>query len=123
MSVFVVAYTAALNEINIPLKGVFMCGIVVSQAPGSRQVFCLTACKTLIQIAMIRQVLLLDNGEITVVKTVDRIVLKEIPTEKFKGTVGIGHTRWRPTAYPRYNAHPHLSGNRRFAVDGIIELY
>ena len=58
-----------------------------------------------------------DIGEIS--KLAD-----ELPD--FKGTVGVGHTRWATHgAVTKQNAHPHLSSNKKIAIvhNGIIENF
>ena len=49
---------------------------------------------------------------------------KKLP--KFKGTIGIGHTRWATHGVvSKVNAHPHLSSNKKISIvhNGIVENF
>jgi glucosamine--fructose-6-phosphate aminotransferase (isomerizing) len=71
----------------------------------------------------------LDKGVISVAKAsgqIKNLCLKINDGADFKGSVGIGHTRWATHGAPTdTNAHPHMSNDGKFAIihNGIIENY
>src|SRR3990172_7450013 len=63
------------------------------------------------------------NGSIEVYKDAVRVKALEETAPKFKGTTGIGHTRWATHGGPsQINAHPHIdcTGNIAVVHNGII---
>lgn len=70
----------------------------------------------------------LENGKLSVLKTVGRVnaLYESTRLQSFSGTMGIAHTRWATHGKPsEANSHPHLDNKGVFSVvhNGIIENY
>jgi glutamine---fructose-6-phosphate transaminase (isomerizing) len=104
-----------------------MCGIVAYIGPKDATAFLLEGLQRLeyrgydsAGVAVIGKA-----GALKVCKTKGRVAdLAAAVPARFKGTTGIGHTRWATHGVPSdANAHPHLDNDERIAVvhNGIIE--
>ncbi|MFI6292698.1 glutamine--fructose-6-phosphate transaminase (isomerizing) [Nonomuraea sp. NPDC050790] len=102
-----------------------MCGIVAYVGPKDAAPILLEGLQRLEYRGYDSAGVVVSNKGLKVRKVKGRVadLARAVPT-RFKGTLGIGHTRWATHGVPSdLNAHPHLSADERVAVvhNGIIE--
>jgi glucosamine--fructose-6-phosphate aminotransferase (isomerizing) len=102
-----------------------MCGIVAYVGPKDAAPILLEGLQRLEYRGYDSAGIAVANKGIKVRKTKGRVAdLAAAVPARFKGTTGIGHTRWATHGEPSdINAHPHLDAAERIAVvhNGIIE--
>ncbi|WP_405147215.1 glutamine--fructose-6-phosphate transaminase (isomerizing) [Sphaerisporangium sp. NBC_01403] len=102
-----------------------MCGIVAYIGPKDAAPILLEGLQRLEYRGYDSAGLVVNNKGLKVRKVKGRVAdLAAAVPARFKGGLGIGHTRWATHGVPNdVNAHPHLDGEERIAVvhNGIIE--
>jgi glutamine---fructose-6-phosphate transaminase (isomerizing) len=102
-----------------------MCGIVAYIGPKDAAPILLEGLQRLEYRGYDSAGLVVNNKGLKVRKVKGRVAdLAAAVPARFKGGLGIGHTRWATHGVPNdVNAHPHLDGKERIAVvhNGIIE--
>ncbi|MEV7969237.1 glutamine--fructose-6-phosphate transaminase (isomerizing) [Sphaerisporangium sp. NPDC088356] len=102
-----------------------MCGIVAYIGPKDAAPILLEGLQRLEYRGYDSAGLVVNNKGLKVRKVKGRVAdLAAVVPARFKGGLGIGHTRWATHGVPNdVNAHPHLDGKERIAVvhNGIIE--
>lgn len=106
-----------------------MCGIIGYIGPKQAQTFILDGLATLEYRGYDSTgIVVINNNSPQLLRSVGRVdsVASELSKKPFKGTYGIGHTRWATHGAPlERNAHPHTDTAKQFFVvhNGIIENY
>ncbi|MEV5889149.1 glutamine--fructose-6-phosphate transaminase (isomerizing) [Nonomuraea fuscirosea] len=102
-----------------------MCGIVAYVGPKDAAPILLEGLQRLEYRGYDSAGVVVSNKGLKVRKVKGRVAdLAKVVPARFKGGLGIGHTRWATHGVPSdVNAHPHLSADERIAVvhNGIIE--
>ncbi|GAA0832187.1 glutamine--fructose-6-phosphate transaminase (isomerizing) [Streptosporangium amethystogenes subsp. fukuiense] len=102
-----------------------MCGIVAYVGPKDAAPILLEGLQRLEYRGYDSAGVVVSNKGLKMRKVKGRVAdLAAVVPARFKGGLGIGHTRWATHGAPSdVNAHPHLSGDERIAVvhNGIIE--
>ncbi|MFD0889846.1 glutamine--fructose-6-phosphate aminotransferase, partial [Streptosporangium algeriense] len=102
-----------------------MCGIVAYVGPKDAAPILLEGLQRLEYRGYDSAGVVVSNRGLKTRKVKGRVAdLAAVVPARFKGTLGIGHTRWATHGAPSdVNAHPHLSADERVAVvhNGIIE--
>lgn len=106
-----------------------MCGIIGYIGPKQAQDFILYGLATLEYRGYDSTgIVVVNKQQPQLLRSVGRVetVAKQLQATPFKGTYGIGHTRWATHGAPlERNAHPHADNAKQFFVvhNGIIENY